>query len=117
MVLAATVLLSALGVGEVFAAEAQDVVRVVVTGDNVSIRSEPISKGKVHTQASDGEVFLVDPVSVRDRSDNSEWYKILFSTSVMDDTIFQAHKLPAYDFSYPYISAKFVRKAPLTDYD
>ena len=97
-------------------AEAQDVIGVVVTGDNVNIRSEPSSGGKVLAQASESETFLVDPSPIRDGSDNSEWYKILFSTSMMDDTIFQAHKLSQYDFSYPYISAAFVRTEPLTDY-
>ena len=97
-------------------AEARDVIGVVVTGDNVNIRSAPSAKGKALAQASEGEAFLVDPVPIRDNSDNSEWYKILFSTSIMDDKIYQAHKLSQYEFSYPYISAAFVRKEPLTDY-
>ncbi|MCL2010870.1 MAG: hypothetical protein FWG71_10075, partial [Synergistaceae bacterium] len=97
-------------------AEAQDVIGGVVTGDNVNIRSAPSSRGKALAQAAEGDTFLVDPVPIRDGSDNSEWYKILFSTSIMDDTIYQAHKLSQYDFSYPYISARFVRKEPLTDY-
>ena len=98
-------------------AEAHDVIKAVVAAVNVNIRSAPSSKGKIHAQASSGEEFLVDPLPVRDGSDGSEWYKILFSTNAMNGTIFQAHKLSKYDFSHPYISAKFVRQEPLTDYE
>ena len=96
-------------------AEAQDVIKIVVTGDNVNIRSAPSSKGKVYAQASNGEEFLVDPVLIQDNSDKSTWYKILFYVSEMDGSIFQAHKLPTYDFSYPYISTRFVKKEPLDE--
>ena len=38
-------------------AEAQDMLRAVVTGDNVNIRSAPNTKGKVYRQAYKGDVF------------------------------------------------------------
>ena len=98
-------------------ASAQDVVRVVVTGNNVNVRSAPSSKGKVYGQVDSDTAFLVDPALIRDKSDKSEWYKILFSVSEMDGSIYQAHKLQTYNFSYPYISAKFVKQKPLNEDD
>ena len=98
-------------------AEAKDVVRGFVTGDNVNIRSAPSTKGKVHMQAWSGACFLVDPLPIRDGSDNSEWYKILFSVIEQNGVIQQAHKLQEYGFSYPYISARFVRTEPISEYE
>jgi len=95
---------------------AQNVVRATLTGNSVNIHSEPSSKSKVYTQASRSDFFLLDSTPIRDESDNSEWYKILFIIGI-DYDIFQAHKLSEYDFSYPYVSAVFVEKEPLTDYD
>ena len=77
-------------------AEAQDVVGIVVTGNNVNVRSAPGTKGKVYAQASAGREFLVDPVPIQDKSDRSTWYKILFYISEMDGRIYQAHKLSVY---------------------
>ncbi|MCL1876104.1 MAG: SH3 domain-containing protein [Synergistaceae bacterium] len=99
-------------------AEAQDINRAVVTGDNVNIRSGPSAKSKVFHQSSSGTVFLVDSVAIRDESDNSEWYKILFSINMMDGNIFgfyQAHRESIYEFSHPYISARFVKKEAITE--
>ncbi|MCL1941862.1 MAG: hypothetical protein FWG09_07950 [Synergistaceae bacterium] len=99
-------------------AEAQNIVRAVVTGDNVNIRSEPSAKSKVLHQAGSGTVFLVDSAPIRDKSDNSEWHKILFSITMMDGNIYgfyQAHRLPIYEFSHPYISARFIKKGTPTE--
>jgi hypothetical protein len=101
------------------AADVPDVVRISVTGDKVNIRSAPDTKGKVHAQVDRGEAFLVDPVPVRNKSDNTEWYKILFWVGGdMDFYHFrQVQKMSAYDFSCPYISAGFVKTEPLNEYD
>jgi len=103
-------------------AETLDVIRVVVTGDNVNIRSAPSSKGKVYRQADSGDAFLVDPAPIRDSGDNSEWYKILFDVGRIEHEWYgyhflQAQKMSVHDFSHPYISARFVRKEPLGEFD
>ena len=56
-----------------FPAEAQDVIKVAVTGDDVNIRSAPNSKGKILAQAFNGQEFLVDSAPVQDTSDKSTW--------------------------------------------
>jgi hypothetical protein len=98
------------------------IVRISVTGDKVNIRSAPGTKGKVHAQVNKGDAFLVDSVPIRDGSDNSEWYKILFYVSRIElqdygYQFLQAHKMSVYDFSCPYISAGFAKTEPLSDYD
>jgi len=98
-------------------AAAQDIIKIVVTGDSVNLRSEPSTKGKVYCQVNFNTAFLADPVPIRDRSDNSEWYKILFTFSELDNRIIQTHKLSVYNFSYPYISARFAKKEPLNEFD
>ena len=97
--------------------EAQSVIKVVVTGDNVNIRSAPSANGKIYGQAHSGSYFLVDPVSVRDKGDNSEWYKILFDIDAFGEIIRQTDKQPAFEYTNPYISARFVEEEPLNDYD
>ena len=98
-------------------AEALDVIKVVVTGDKVNIRSAPRVKGKVYRQSDDGECFFVDPVPIKDNDDNSEWYKILFWIDAFGDRIYRADKSPANEYSNPYISAKFVKKEPFDGND
>jgi len=95
--------------------DAQNIIKIVVTGNAADIRSAPSSKGKVYGQAETGWEYLVDSATIQDKSDKSTWYKILFSIDEFDGRISQLHKSSTYDFSYPYIGAKFVKKAPLTD--
>jgi len=95
----------------------QGVIRVVVTGDNVNIRSAPSVKGKAYTQTNSGACFLVASVPVRDESDNSEWYRILFDIDAFGDIIYQTNKMPLFQYANPYISARFVKSEPLSDYD
>jgi len=97
-------------------AEAQDILRAVVTGDEVNIRSAPSSKGKVFGRVDKYYTFLVDAVPIQDESDGSKWYKILFDYD-FNFYFLQAHRMHSYDFSYPYISARFVRIEPLEEYE
>lgn len=99
------------------AAMAQELIRVVVNGENVNIRSAPSSKSKVYDKAGMGDIFLVEPTLIQDKSDKSTWYKIVFDLRGMDEDFQQPQLSAVYDFSYPYISSNFVKKMPLTDYD
>jgi hypothetical protein len=97
-------------------AVAQNLIKLIVTGDNVNLRDAPNSKGKVLSQAFRDNVFIVDATPVQAK-DKSMWHKIIFSVDDYFDHLAQVHKLPIFNFSYPYISAKFVRQVPMTQYD
>ena len=99
-------------------AGAQEVIKVTVTGDAVNIRSAPSIKGEIYRQAYKGESFVVESIPIKDKSDNSEWYKILFLINETEIcSFYQAHKMDRYNFSYPYINTGLVREEPFTVYD
>ena len=61
-------------------------------------------------------MFFVDSVPIKD-SDGSEWYKILFDVDAFGDRIYQTDKMSGFEYSNPYISARFVKNEPLTEFD
>jgi hypothetical protein len=109
---------------------ATKIIKVEVTGDKVNLRAAPNTSGKILNQSNisdlEGATFLlVDATPILNNSDKSRWYKILFippfgpmySNEGTRWNITQVNKLSKYDFSYAYISAKFVKEAPLDTWE
>jgi hypothetical protein len=61
--------------------------------------------------------FIVEYPPAKDKEDGSEWFKLLFFVSALDDSFVQVHKLEDFKFAYPYVSAKFVETSPLEESD
>jgi hypothetical protein len=94
-------------------------VKMAVIVDGAELRAEPRSKGKVLARAdTEGinsfDILFVDPVLIQDKSDNSRWYKVLFTSDTWSGGFSQPNKISYLGFSYLYVNAKHVRKAPLT---
>jgi hypothetical protein len=90
-----------------------DIIRVVVTKKKVNLRLEPSLKSEVYDQADKDDVFLVEYPPVRDTSDNSTWYKILFV--VDEDEVIDW--ISAYVDDFLYISTTVIEEEVLTKKD
>jgi hypothetical protein len=77
---------------------------VNITGDNVNVRSAPNAQGKVLFQVSNEDFLAVNKKPIQDSS-GQEWYEVIFHMGSEDDE-FGRITTPA------YIIGKFVKKHP-----
>jgi hypothetical protein len=89
---------------------------VEAVGKQVSLRDTPSANGKIVTQKiSDYSTnFVVESSPIRDDSDNSFWYKIIFNFDEAGGDIHLTTKKASFNFSNPYISAESTKKVPFT---
>ncbi|MDR1916188.1 MAG: hypothetical protein LBQ58_06410 [Synergistaceae bacterium] len=92
-----------------------DFIKIEVTGENVNVRSEPSMNGKIITQADSWMYYIAESQPIRDKKDNSSWYKLIFIIDYYYDTFSRLDKSSEYNFVTPYINAKFVKKMPLSE--
>jgi hypothetical protein len=100
------------------AAEHIEYIRLQVVGQNVNLREAPNMKGRVAFKVSEEDfyIFIAEAVPAADRGGKPEWYKIIFTVGESDDSFGK----PYFDgkaYNALYLSAKFARQAPLTDFD
>jgi hypothetical protein len=101
-----------------------DFVRVIAVGKNINLRDKPSIKGRVLGQVSGsgGEyeteaTYIAVSPPVKDKSDNSTWYKLFFALESLHSSFIRLDKIDLFNFTTPYINAKFVKKVPLTEFD
>ena len=94
-----------------------EIIRAVVSGDNVNLRMAPSSKGKIIARARTGDVFLVHPVSFNDIGDNSTWFKVLYTTNMMNGDFLATEKDYTLKYVPPYVSTRYVSAEPLSEAD
>jgi hypothetical protein len=92
-----------------------DFVRVQVVGENVNVRSAPNLNGKILGQLSgwEGESYIAATPPAKDKS--GSWYQLIFSISDYGDYHhYQLKKSSEFNYTAPYINAKYVKAVPLT---
>ncbi|MDL2263971.1 right-handed parallel beta-helix repeat-containing protein [Synergistaceae bacterium OttesenSCG-928-I11] len=96
-------------------ASAAGLARIAVMGTGVNIRAEAGPKSSVLTQAHEPDVFIAHDLTVKNKSDGSEWYRILFKVEKSGNLTDMREAIQ--DANYPYISARFVKSSPLEEGD
>ncbi|MDR1916695.1 MAG: hypothetical protein LBQ58_08995 [Synergistaceae bacterium] len=92
-----------------------DFVRVQVVGKNINVRSAPNLNGKVLGQLSDwsSESYIAAMPPIKDKS--GSWYQLFFSISDYGDYHhYQLKKSMEFNYTAPYINAKYIKVVPLT---
>ena len=113
--------------------EYQGYIKIVVTGQNVNLRDAPSTKGRVlgtvsitdsdHEISAKGEVyslieaFIAISKPVKDNTDNSAQYQLIFQKNGYSLDFFRFDKDEVFNYSTPYVNSRFVKILPLDDND
>jgi hypothetical protein len=86
--------------------------------DSVPVYAAPSDKGKLISELSTYETpgFLVDPNPIVGKTDKSTWYKVIFVCDDFGNSLQQVQKSEQFNFSYPYVNAKFLKLQPAPDF-
>jgi hypothetical protein len=73
----------------------------------IKIHAAPSAKSKVICELDVPDELYAEAAPIIDKGDNSKWYKIILIAHYAD-FLRQVHKLAEFNYSYGYVSAKYV---------